>query len=86
MSDLSGYVIFVAIAVVGLVSVVVGTVRAWIWLDRRRIPVPASVVLTVLFAILAFLGFWLLLDLYWMVRAGLRVILRAGVTPAEPST
>lgn len=86
MSDLSGYVLFVAIAVVGLASVVIGTIRVWIWLDGRRIPVPASVVLTILFAILAFLGFWLVLDLYWMLRAGRRVILRARVRPAEPST
>jgi hypothetical protein len=86
MSDLAGYVMFVAIAVVGLATVAIGTVRAWIWLDGRRLPIAASVTVTILFAAVTFLGLWLLLDLYWMVRGVLRAIHRAQFRPTEPST
>jgi FtsH-binding integral membrane protein len=86
MNDLPGYVLFLAIAVLGLGTVAIGTVRAWIWLDARRLPVAASVALTILFAAVTFLGFWMVLDVYWLVRAGLRAIDRKEIRPTEPST
>jgi hypothetical protein len=86
MNDLPGYLLVIAIAVVGWASVAIGTVRAWRWLARRRLPVPASVALTILFASVALLGLWLVLDLYWVVRALVRAFHRAGFRPTEPST
>jgi hypothetical protein len=86
MSDLAGYVLFIAIAVVGLGTVAIGTVRAWIWLDGQGLPVGASVTLMLLFAAVTLLGFWIIVDLYWMVRAGLQLIRRASVRRTDPST
>jgi hypothetical protein len=86
MSDLAGYVLFIAIALVGLGTVAIGSVRAWIWLDGRGLPVGASVTLMLVFAAVTLLGFWLIVDLYWMVRAGLRLVRWASVRWTDRST
>jgi heme/copper-type cytochrome/quinol oxidase subunit 3 len=86
MSDVAGYVLFVAIALLGLVTTVVGAVRAWTWLNGRGLPVAVSIALTMLFALLAFLGFWLVLDLYWVVRAATRAWRRGMVRRTGPAT
>lgn len=86
MSDLPGYLLFAAIAVLGLGSTVVGTMRAWTWLRGRGVPVAASIALTILFATLTFGGLWLVLDLYWLIRAATRGAQRLAVRPTDPAT
>jgi hypothetical protein len=84
MGDIIGVAFYVAIALVGLVSTVLASVWTWRLVRRRGLnPWLAAIVVTVA-AAFAFLGLWMVFDLYWIVAAVFKLARRSGGT--RPAT
>jgi hypothetical protein len=75
MSDLAGWAFYFGVLCLGISSIVLATMWAWRFIRGHGVATLPAVLLVTGAAILAFLGFWIVFDICWLMRAAVRVVL-----------